>query len=241
MKLKNIILYNKIKFNNLIINMELIFKFFYFISIFSLIISEDPEKVYFPNGTDNYNEETKYYPMDLPGDNYSSTYPCVTVNDLIAFHYTETYSNVDNSQIYPENFCYGILNYNITREDFFNIMNKNYNAFQNFKKMLPYYFYSNFTNHNLVDDGCVGYYKRVACLAEFLACDDQDDGTFTVHPICKSVCVQFKRRCGRYFIGEMCNKNSSHGYCPGKSSDKASFLQINYIIFITLFLMESIL
>jgi hypothetical protein len=217
--------------------MEFFYKFFYFISFFSLFISQK----YFPNGTDNYDETTKYTPMAIPGNNYSSTYPCVTVDDLIAFHYTSTYSNIDNSQIYPENFCYGILNYNITREDFFNIIQKNYNAFQNFKKMLPYYFYSNFTNHNLVDDGCVGFYKRVACLSEFLACDDEDDGTFTVHPICEGICVHFKRRCGKYFISELCNKNSTHGYCPGKSSDKATFIQINYLFYIMIFLMEIIL
>ena len=46
MKLKNIILYNKIKFNNLIINMELIFKFFYFILLLLFYIKKIKIKIY---------------------------------------------------------------------------------------------------------------------------------------------------------------------------------------------------
>ena len=78
----------------------------------------------------DFKSGTEYTPRTINTTKYNSSDPCVTMMDLIAFHYTDSVSNQDNSgNVTPDNFCYGILDYNITRIDFFNIIQMNRNAF----------------------------------------------------------------------------------------------------------------
>ena len=133
--------------------------------------------VYYDYAT--FNSSTVYTPMKLPSNKYNSSSPCVTMFDLIAFHYTDSVANQDNANnVTPDNFCYGILDYNITREDFFNIIQKNRNAFQNYRKFVPLYLFYNYTQFTVMDDGCIGYLRLMACYHEFPACVDKGDGTF---------------------------------------------------------------
>ena len=145
---------------------------------------------------DNFDEKTDYTPIPLNRSLYNGTGVCVTVFDLIAFHYTAKLEDISpTGNVFPENFCYGMINYNITREDFKNIIEKNVNAFKNYRSLIPFYIFTNYTQKDLLDDGCIGYFKLIACLNEFPACSDNGDGTFKAHPICDSICTSFRRRC----------------------------------------------
>jgi hypothetical protein len=74
-----------------------------------------------------FDTESEYIVPTINTTKYNSSDSCVTMQDLIAFHFTETVSHQNNEEyVTPENFCYGIIDYNITRTDFFNIIQKNF-------------------------------------------------------------------------------------------------------------------
>ena len=185
----------------------------------------------------NLSESINYSPINLNKTYYNSSTVCVTVFDLIAFHYTEKLEDISpNGNVFPENFCYGMMNYNITREDFRDIIEKNVNAFKNYRSLINFYIFTNYTGNDLIDDGCIGYFKLVSCLNEFPTCEDNGDGTFKVHPICESICTTFKRRCADYYFPQFCKRSSSSDYCPSTHSDKSFFIQINIYILVLLIL-----
>ena len=186
---------------------------------------------------ENLSETINYSPIEFNKSLYNSSGVCVTVFDLIAFHYTEKLEDISpQGNVFPENFCYGMINYNITREDFRDIIKKNVNAFKNYRSLIPFYIFTNYTGKDLLDDGCIGYFKLVACLNEFPTCEDNGDGTFKVHPICDSICTTFKRRCGNYYFPQFCQKKSKSGYCPSTHSDKSYFIKLNYSFLVFIFL-----
>jgi hypothetical protein len=186
----------------------------------------------------NFNEKTNYSPIPLNEKLYNGSGVCVTVFDLIAFHYTAKLEDISpTGNVFPENFCYGMINYNITREDFRDIIDKNVNAFKNYRSLIPFYIFTNYTQKDLLDDGCIGYFKLISCLNEFPACSDNGDGTFKAHPICSSICTSFERRCTDYYFPQFCQRKSDYEYCPSDHSDKSSFISINlfYLIIFILF------
>lgn len=75
----------------------------------------------------NINSSYPYKLMNIPkNSNYNSSNTCVSYPDLINYNYTVSFRQFDYSnKIFPENFCYGLLTYNISRNDFFNIIEKN--------------------------------------------------------------------------------------------------------------------
>ncbi len=75
----------------------------------------------------NVNSSLYYKLIEIPvGSTYNSTNTCVNYNDLINYNYSISYKEfVYRGKIFPENFCYGLLTYNISRNDFFNIIQKN--------------------------------------------------------------------------------------------------------------------
>jgi hypothetical protein len=84
-------------------------------------ISNQPISYTFPN----YNQDQKYTAIPLTGIYYSNN-TCVTFSELINYNYTDYQANWNNKlNVFPENYCYGMLSYNITRKDFSNIINKN--------------------------------------------------------------------------------------------------------------------
>ena len=183
----------------------------------------------------NYDEKTKYTPIDYNRSLYNSSDPCVTVFDLIAFHYTANLADIaPTGNTFPETFCYGMINYNITREDFRDIIKKNINAFKNYRSLIPFYIFTNYTGKDLLDDGCIGYMKLVSCLSEFPACQDTGDGRFTVHPICSSICTTYQRRCTTYYFPQFCAKKSKNNYCPSTKSDKSMFINLNLGLIISI-------
>ena len=184
-----------------------------------------------------FNEKTNYSPIPLNEKLYNGSGVCVTVFDLIAFHYTAKLEDISpTGNVFPENFCYGMINYNITREDFRDIIDKNVNAFKNYRSLIPFYIFTNYTQKDLLDDGCIGYFKLISCLNEFPACSDNGDGTFKAHPICSSICTSFERRCTDYYFPQFCQRKSDYEYCPSDHSDKSSFISLNLIFIISLIL-----
>ena len=177
----------------------------------------------------DFKSGTEYTPRTINTTKYNSSDPCVTMMDLIAFHYTDSVSNQDNSgNVTPDNFCYGILDYNITRIDFFNIIQMNRNAFQNYRKFVPLYLFYNYIQYSVMDDGCIGYLRLISCYNEFPACVDNGNGKFTVNGICNKICNKYKIRCADFYFSEFCEKKSGGKYCPGSGSDNAWYQQVNY-------------
>jgi len=88
----------------------------------------------------NYTYQLKL--MDIPaGSTYKSNNTCVNFADIKNYNYSidfNTYSY--QGKIFPENFCYGLLTYNISRQDFFNIIEKNKSKNINFLKTKLIYF-----------------------------------------------------------------------------------------------------
>ena len=183
----------------------------------------------------DFDEKTDYTPIPLNTSLYNGSGICVTVFDLIAFHYTAKLEDISpTGNVFPENFCYGMINYNITREDFRDIIKKNVNAFKNYRSLIPFYIFTNYTQKNLLDDGCIGYFKLISCLNEFPTCSDNGDGTFRAHPICSSICTTFQRRCTNYYFPQFCERKSTYHYCPSEHSDKSSFISVNLLYVISL-------
>lgn len=65
--------------------------------------------------------------MEIPSESdFKSNNTCVTFPELRQYNYTVVFTNFDyKGKIFPENFCYGALTYNISRDDFFNMVEKN--------------------------------------------------------------------------------------------------------------------
>jgi hypothetical protein len=72
--------------------------------------------------------------MEIPsGSNFSSNNTCVTFPELRMYNYTVVFTNFDyKGKVFPENFCYGALTYNISRNDFFNMVEKNKSKINNY-------------------------------------------------------------------------------------------------------------
>ena len=99
-------------------NIYILFPFFILLSLLNFTA----EKKY---SYSDFDQKELYTPMNITTKKYNSSNPCVTFDDLVAYHYTDNLQNANNSaNVTPENFCYSLLTYNITREDFFDIINK---------------------------------------------------------------------------------------------------------------------
>jgi hypothetical protein len=110
---------------------------------------------------------------------YRGNNTCVTFPEFITHNYTDRDYNWDNKgKVYPENYCYGMLSYNISREDFSDIINKNLHAFSNYRRMadLLTIFDSGVSGPS---DDCAGIIRNIVCWAEFPACMDKGTEDFT--------------------------------------------------------------
>jgi hypothetical protein len=147
----------------------------------------------------NVDQNYNYQMMATPnGSLYNGTSTCVPVKDLITYNHTApTIYRLDNPRFMsPENFCYGMLSYNISRNDFFDIVNKNLKAWQNYRNLLGFYrLYYVTTAAGGIDDACVGYMRNIVCYAEFPACYDNGDTTWKAAPTCWQYCDLYQTRC----------------------------------------------
>ena len=77
----------------------------------------------------SYNDINNLLP--IPSNiNYKSNDTCVTLGDLVKYNYTDYFDNWTSwNKVNADNYCYGMLRYNISREDFFDIVNKNNRKF----------------------------------------------------------------------------------------------------------------
>ena len=68
-----------------------------------------PPTIYY-NNTFIYNDTVKLY--NLP---YAISRPCVNMQTLINFNYTDRFSNLQNyNKVFPDNYCYGLVNLLLT-------------------------------------------------------------------------------------------------------------------------------
>jgi len=128
----------------------------------------------------DYDQNDIYNLMAIPsGSSYQSNNTCVSFADLVNYNYTDYFEKWNNwNKIIPENFCYSMLTYNISRDDFFKIVDKNIQAFYNYKKLITMWSLSNFSSTVQISDSCVGYFRNVACRTQFPARVDNGDGTW---------------------------------------------------------------
>jgi hypothetical protein len=140
----------------------------------------------------NYSENDNYNLMSIPtGSKFQSNNTCVSYPELIKYNYTEYFSKWANwKNVYPENFCYSMLTYNISRQDFFNIVNKNLLAFQNYRRLMSVWIMANISADGSMNDGCPGYFRNVVCWSQFPACVDNGDSTWVkfLKKLVESIC-----------------------------------------------------
>lgn len=164
--------------------------------------NEKNEKITSTPRTQNYNffnfvQKVKYLLQPIPQNSlYKSNNTCVTFPDQIKFNYTvDFYTYEYRGKIFPQNFCYGLLTYNISRNDFSDIVNKNVRAFQNFQKLNLMRQLYDFSPSKSFLSECSGYLRNIACWSEFPACIDNGDKTWTASPVCESYCTAYKINC----------------------------------------------
>lgn len=150
---------------------------------------------------------------------------CVTYENLRFYNYTDTLKYYDSSFIFPENYCYGVLTYNITVRDFYNITLLNLEAYKKYQSLLlVYYFYIDNPNISF-SSNCLGYFRHIACYSVFPACVDYNNGTLAENGICESACRLYDIVCDEYTFKAICEKNSTEDYCAGVN--KAEYLNVN--------------
>ena len=93
----------------------------------TLDITNNQNKTVYDYDFYNINTSILLSLMEIPSESkYRSNNTCVTFPELITHNYTVAFTKFDYSgKIFPENFCYSALTYNISRNDFFNIIEKN--------------------------------------------------------------------------------------------------------------------
>ena len=75
----------------------------------------------------NLQKNATYKLMSIPsGSNFQSNNTCVSYPELINYNNTISFKTFQyRGKVFPENFCFGLLTYNISRNDFFDIVEKN--------------------------------------------------------------------------------------------------------------------
>ena len=153
---------------------------------------------------------------------YNNT-QCVTFENLRYSNYTTMIEKYNSEMVFSDNYCYGIISYNITQDAFANIIQLNYKAFQRYRSYLNLFYLYNITSKGglvSMNDGCLPIYRHIACFSVFNACVDNGNNTFTENEICQTHCSDYKIRCDLHFIQGICDKNSTADYCAGKESSK---------------------
>ncbi len=128
----------------------------------------------------NYNQDDNYNLMEIPANSaFESNNTCVSYPELVSYNYTEFFPKWANwLNVYPENFCYSMLTYNISRQDFFDIVNKNLLAFQNYRRLMSVWLFANQSGDGSMDDQCPGYFRNIVCWSQFPACVDNGNLTW---------------------------------------------------------------
>lgn len=158
---------------------------------------------------------------------------CVTFSNLRYANYSQFVETYDSSLVIPENYCYGALTYNITKEAYDNIIDYNLQAFKLYRRFLNMYYLYNVTTDTSqisMNDGCLPYFRYIACYTVFKACEETKTGGFVENDVCHSRCNSFNIRCGAYANYGVCENNSTAKYCAGVND--ALYLKVKTWIFI---------
>ena len=168
------------------------------------------------------NSNNKEVVLTSSKEPYNNT-NCVTFSNLRFYNYTELFDYYDSSFIFPENYCYGVLSYNITIDDFNNIRELNIKAFKLYRYFYNLFLaYNNMANAISMNNGCLPYFRNVACYSVFNSCvdkgeyNDNNKENYKTNGICSDVCSIYNNRCGNFAINEgICNNMSYEYYCAG--------------------------
>lgn len=145
---------------------------------------------------------------------------CVTYNNLIYYNYTNTFDNYDSTMVFPENYCYGVLTYNITTTSLENIIDLNLQAFHKYRRFLNLFYYNSLLTYVNMESTCLHQFRRVACFSTFSSCkEDQVTHAMSVMPVCESECNDLLIKCKDFFpFANVCDNNSTDAYCAGIDS-----------------------
>ena len=168
---------------------------------------------------------------------------CVTYENLRAANYSIQISDYDSEKVFPENYCYGVLTYNITTEAYANIVNYNLEAFKRYRRFLNQYYLYNVTSGTQqisMNDGCLPIMRYLACFSVFNACKEEAQ-SFVENTVCESFCTTVFNRCGVFTNFGVCAKNSTEKYCAGVDPGSYLVFDFNKKIFIMLLLFFLIL
>ena len=163
---------------------------------------------------------------------------CVTYENLRAYNYTQFIDFYDSKNVFPENYCYGVLTYNITVSDYDNIVKKNLEAFKLYRRYLNQYYLYNVTDKTSqisMSDGCLPIFRYIACYSQFPACVEHENNTISTNGICESFCSKFFNRCGAYMNFGICENNTTAKYCAGV--DPGSMVKIKFALLIILLIL----
>jgi hypothetical protein len=167
---------------------------------------------------------------------YNNT-ACVTYENLRYYNYSELFDYYDSTYIFPENYCYGVLTYNITVDAFNDIINLNLQAFKKYRQFLNlYYMYNNNSAAALsMDSSCLPFFRHVACYSTFQACA-YDGTTIKSNPICSYHCETLNIRCDSFYVIDgICDINSTESYCAGVSESNYISSSFSLLILVVIF------
>ena len=89
---------------------------------------------------------------------------CATFDNLRYYNYSELLEYYDPRLVIPENYCYGILTYNITQDDFNNILALNLEAYKKYRSFLNlFYMYNNSATIISMSQSCLSYFRAISC------------------------------------------------------------------------------
>jgi hypothetical protein len=97
---------------------------YYIVSLVCLVYVYAQVEIRDYNWADHIPE--KEYDVMANQENFETNNTCITMSELVEYNYTGPWLEWENwNKVFPQNFCYSMLTYNISRNDFADIVNKN--------------------------------------------------------------------------------------------------------------------
>lgn len=165
---------------------------------------------------------------------------CVTYDNLIYYNYSDTFDSYDSKKVFPENYCYGVLTYNISLTSFDKIIELNLKAFHKYRRFLNLFYYNSLLTYVNMESTCLHQFRRVACFSTFNSCkEDPVSGAMTELPVCETECNDLLIKCKDFFpLANVCDTNSTEYYCAG--IDGVKYISFSTLIFLLVLVVYSL-
>lgn len=165
---------------------------------------------------------------------------CVTYENLRAENHAVIYEDINYYLAFPENYCYGSLRYNITKDAYDRIVELNLKAYSKYRDFLNLYYFIQTSDSAKpqMNTGCLAQFRHIACYTTFNACEEVNNNgviEYKENNVCHFFCEQLRIRCDEYFPASICVNNSTEKYCGGVNYSIR--IKINYILLIATFLL----